>query len=459
MSTMTLLAVVAPLAGAAVSRLVNQSLRTVARALTGAIAVALTCLAAAHLDRLSAVFAILISVVSFAATIFSGSLFPEAPHDDAPWQRRSIYFVLLGAFWSSMLYAVCAGTFTGVWMGISGTTLATTFLVGYSGGKPALEAAWKYLLLCSVGVALALIGMLLLGRAGMAAGIPPADALSWDALARRGFAPHGELVRVSLLLMLVGFATKAGLAPMHAWLPDAHSKAPAPISALLSGVLVSSALYALMRVRSVATLGDALLFDRTLIVIGAASVLVASTLMLAQRDVKRLLSYSTIEHSGLIALALGIGTPLAVFAALFHTLSHACTKSTAFFAIGIVHYKRGSTAIASLRGLWNDRGGKLLLAALVGLAGFPPFGMFLSELLIVIAAAAAHQWVALACALLGMTLGFAALARLAIDTESGTSASRHTPPVPKIALAATGIMAAVAVAISVLPFLSVNILQ
>lgn len=447
-----LVAVFAPVTAAVVSSLVPQAARRITRTLTAAAAFALTIAVLPQLDQLSAIFAALVSLVAFIATLFSGSLFPEAQHDDSPWQRRAIYFMLLGAFWSSMLYALCSSTFIGLWTGISATTLTTTFLVGYSGGKTALEAAWKYLLLCSVGVGIALIGMLLLGRAGMDAGVSPAYALSWSALTHKNVMLSASTVPVALLLMLIGFGTKAGLVPMHAWLPDAHSKAPAPISALLSGLLVSSALYAIMRVQSVAFHAGVQLFDQTLLVLGAASVLVASLLMLAQRDSKRLLSYSTVEQSGLVALALGLGTPLGLLAALYHTINHAFMKSTAFFAIGLVQHQRGTTTIASLQGLWKDRSGKVFLAALAGLAGFPPFGLFVSELLIVIAAVQAHQWAALACALLGLTFGFAALARLAIETECGVPSAVPRMRAPRIALAGAALTGALAAASALLPF-------
>jgi len=153
-----------------------------------------------------------------------------------------------------MLIAVTSTSFIGLWIGISATTLATTFLVGFSGGKAALEAAWKYLMLCSFGIAIALIGIFLLGHAALTAHLAPAVALSWDTVARNGGRLSPELARVALLLMLLGFGTKAGLVPMHSWLPDAHSKAPAPISALLSGLLVSCSLYAIVRTQHVAAL-------------------------------------------------------------------------------------------------------------------------------------------------------------------------------------------------------------
>jgi hydrogenase-4 component F len=453
---MIVLAVGAPFAGALISTaLYGLPSRRLLRGVLAAIAVVLAVLALPRIDPLSALFVAIISVLSFLATLYSLSIFPATEDDDVPWSSRPAYFVLLGAFWSSMLVAVTSTTLGGLWIGISATTLATTFLVGFSGGKAALEAAWKYLMLCSFGIAIALIGILLIGRAGMSARIAPAAALSWDALAAHAALLPPELTRVALVLMLLGFGTKAGLVPMHSWLPDAHSKAPAPISALLSGLLVSCALYAIVRVQHVAAVTAPGLFNGTLLFVGSLSILVAALLMLAQRDVKRLLSYSTVEHAGLAAVALGLGTPLGAFAALYHIVNHAFTKSLAFFAVGIVAHERGTTTIGKLHGLWNDSGGRYFLIALIGLMGLPPLGIFLSELLIVVAAALAHAWAALVCALGGILVAFVALVRLAIDTETGRRIVRASPggrPTP--AFFAVGCAATAALLLALAPFLS-----
>ncbi len=444
-------AIVAPLAGALLATPIHrQTIRRAARLLLGLASVGLAFLALPGLDRLSAIFIALISVVSFFALTFSTSIFPRRERDSG-FASRPVYFILLGAFWSSMLFTVAGTTFVELWIGISATTLATTFLVGFSGGKSALEAAWKYLILCSFGIAIALLGMLLLGRAAMDAGIASAQALSWETLALHATALPGDLVRVALLLMLLGFATKAGLVPMHAWLPDAHSKAPASISALLSGLLVSCALYAIIRVQLVAAPAIPNLFNATLLVLGALSILIATLLMLAQRDLKRFLAYSTIEHSGLVAIALSLGTPLGAFAAIYHVLCHACAKPAAFLASGIVQNERGTTNLGAMHGLLHERGGKLLLVSLVGLAGFPPFGLFFSELLVLFAAIAARQWIAVAVASVGLTLGFAALARVAIEAESGhgAEAPSHTP---RLALAAGTCLAIAMLATAAIPF-------
>jgi hydrogenase-4 component F len=452
MTARLVVAIAAPLAGAVLATpLRTRDVRRVVRNAFGIGAVAAALVALPDLDRLSAIFTLAISFVSLVALAFSTSIFPNRERGDSGWSTRPVYYILLGAFWSSMLYTVTGTSFSNIWIGISATTLATTFLVGFSGGKSALEAAWKYLILCSFGIAIALLGMLLLGRAGMIAGIAPGSALDWDALVAHASSLPPDLTRVALLLTALGFATKAGLVPMHAWLPDAHSKAPASISALLSGLLVSCALYAIVRVQGVAAATIPHLFDATLLALGGASIVIGAALMLAQRDLKRFLSYSTIEHSGMVALALSLGTPLGFFAAIYHVLNHAVTKATAFLASGMVYYERGTTTIGALRGLFSSPSGKLLLVATVGLAGFPPFGMFFSELLILMAAIAARNWTAVALAAVGLMLGFIALARLAISTQSGHQAAHATP---RLALVAASGLTIAMIGGSVIPFVS-----
>lgn len=457
MTPLLIAALLAPILTALFSALFsNQSFRRVLRVFLSFACVALAVLVVPQLDHLSAIFTLLVSVLSALATIFSAGIFPGT--DDGRtfvWSSRPTYFILIGMFWSSMLLAVTSPSFIGIWIGISSTTIATTFLVGFSGAKASLEAAWKYLMLCSFGLAFALLGLLLVGRAAIEAGLLPTLALSWSTLATHAQALNPPLMRVGLLLMLVGFGTKAGLVPMHAWLPDAHSKAPAPVSALLSGLLVSCALYAIIRTQAVAAQSAPQLFNTTLLVIGGLTILVAAMLMLAQSDMKRLLSYSTIEHAGLVAIALGIATPLASVAALLHILNHAFVKSAAFLSVGLVQHEQGSTTIARWHGLWQARSGRLFLLSLLGLAGLPPLGLFLSELLIVFAAVNAHAWLALAIALTGLLLAFAALARCAIETESGAQAATAIKTSRLAMFAASG-AALGAVVIALLPLFGVR---
>lgn len=377
------------------------------------------------LDGLSLAFAVIVSALGFLATAFSAGAFSfDWGIADTLWSRKSVFFLLLGTFWSAMLLVVLADNFALLWLGISATTLATAFLVGYSGEAAALEAAWKYLILCSVGIAFALLGIIVLARMSVQAGIDPSHALSWGAIVAHHSSVSAPLARLAVTLMVIGLATKAGLVPMHAWLPDAHSKAPSPISALLSGVLVSCALYAIMRTLAVGTaLGVGPQLHMLLTWLGALSTVVAGALMLAQSDLKRLLAYSTVEHAGIVALALGFGGPLGLFAALLHVFAHAFSKSAAFFAAGLVRREHGSTNIGELHALWGSGStGKMLLASLIALAGMPPFGIFLGELLFVLAGVAAHSWIALGAGLVGIGLAFAALSRTAIQIESGRPA-------------------------------------
>lgn len=387
-----------------------------------------------RVDGLSLGFAALVSMLGLLATAFSvgGAMFERRvgdivgdPDEAVTWSRVSVYYALLGAFWSAMLLVVLADNFSLLWLGISATTLATAFLVGFGGETESLEAAWKYLVLCSVGIAFALFGLMVLAHVTLALGLDPAHALSWAAIVQHPSDHSAPLARLAIALMTIGFATKAGLVPMHAWLPDAHSKAPAPVSGLLSGVLVSCALYALMRTLTVATaLGVGPLAHAILLWLGALSTVVAGALMLTQTDLKRLLAYSTVEHAGIVALALGFGGKLGTVAALVHLLAHAFAKSAAFLATGLVQRERHTTSLAKLRGLWQSgAGGRMLLAALSALGGLPPFGIFVSELLVVAAGVLSGQWTALVLGLVGMAFAFAALSRAAIEIESG-----HAPP-------------------------------
>jgi hydrogenase-4 component F len=425
----------APLIAALLPLALPRPWRRIGRTLLAFGAAALALLAIGRVDMLSLVFTALVSIVGALATTFSagGAAFERRdgdligdPDEAAAWSRASVYYALLGAFWSAMLLVVLATNFTVLWLGISATTLATAFLVGFAGEAAALEAAWKYLVLCSVGIAFALLGMLMLAHVTLAGGLDPAHALAWNALGSYHGADNLPLARLAIAFMIVGFATKAGLVPMHAWLPDAHSKAPAPVSGLLSGVLVSCALYAIMRtVQAGAVLGVDALARELLLWFGGLSTVAAGALMLSQRDLKRLLAYSTVENAGIVALALGFGGPLGFTAALVHVVAHAFSKSAAFFASGLVQRERKTTSLNSLRGLWPTSAGRLLLAAIAALAALPPFGMFVSEFLVVAAGVAAGRWLALAAGIAGIALAFSALSRAAIEIESGKSG--HEP--------------------------------
>ncbi|MHB8148342.1 MAG: proton-conducting transporter transmembrane domain-containing protein, partial [Vulcanimicrobiaceae bacterium] len=287
---MTAWIIAAPLLAAALTTAFpGLQVRRYARIVLSIAAALLPIVLVGKIDGLSLIFTAIVSALGLLATLFSiGTFSIEWGIGHAVWSRKSVYFLLVGAFWSAMLLVVLADNFASLWLGISATTLATAFLVGFSGEATALEAAWKYLVLCSLGIGFALLGIVVLAHVSIAMGLDPAHALSWAAIAGHVPSKAPPLARLATSLMLIGFATKAGLVPMHAWLPDAHSKAPAPISALLSGVLVSCALYAMMRTLAVGSiLGASPLLDNLLMWFGAISTVLAGMAMLTQRDLKR----------------------------------------------------------------------------------------------------------------------------------------------------------------------------
>jgi len=469
---MIALVIAAPLLGAAISiAFRSRDTRRAVRVLLAGVAALLPLTLLGTVDGLSTAFVVIVSALGFLATAFSAGAFSfDWGVVDTFWSRKSVFFMLLGAFWSAMLLVVLADNFALLWLGISATTLATAFLVGYSGEPAALEAAWKYLILCSIGIAFALLGIIVLARVSVEAGIDPANALNWSVILAHNPSISAPLARLGVTLMTIGFATKAGLVPMHAWLPDAHSKAPAPISALLSGVLVSCALYAIMRTLAVGTaLGAGPQLHLLLTCLGALSIVVAGALMLSQTDLKRLLAYSTVEHAGIVALALGFGGPLGLFAALFHVFAHAFSKSGAFLAAGLVQREHATTKLSDLHGLWEAGStGKMMLAALTALSGMPPFGIFLGELLLVLAGVAAHSWIALAAGLVGISLAFAALSRTAILIESGrpqsmtaearTSTGQEVPAklLSRVAVAATAVALVGALVVAIVPWIGLG---
>ncbi|HWB35171.1 MAG TPA: proton-conducting transporter membrane subunit, partial [Rugosimonospora sp.] len=330
------------------------------------------------------------AVATIAVTAAPGVL-----ASDTTAERRR-YLVLTQLFLACMCLAVLADNLGLLWVAVEATTIVTAFLVGHRRTRASVEAAWKYVVLCSVGVAIAFLGTVCVYAASVAAGGHGFTALDWTYLSAT--APHLDpaLTRLAAGLILLGFGTKAGLAPMHAWLPDAHSQAPAPVSALMSGVLLSVAFSAILRYKAIfdVTLGPG--YTRTLLLVGAlGSLAVAALLLIAQRDYKRLLAYSSIEHMGLVALGTAFGVKLAVAAVLLHILGHGLAKAVAFCGAGRILHAFGSSEIGAVHGL-AARAPVLAAtfgAAVLALLGLPPFSLFASELGLARAGfASGHGW-------------------------------------------------------------------
>jgi len=364
-----------------------------------------------RVDALSAWMIVLIGVVALIATIYgAGYVSAELAQGHTTASGARTYGVLVQWFVAAMLVAVSTDNLGVMWVAVEATTIVTAFLVGHRHTRASVEASWKYVVIASVGVTMAFLGTVLVYFATRH-GVPDAT-LRWSELVSIAGQLDPAVMRTAVGLLLVGYATKAGLAPLHTWLPDAHSQAPAPVSALMSGVLLSVAAYTILRVKVVAdiTLGPGYL--RVLLLIaGVASVLLAAGLLLAQADYKRLLAYSSIEHMGLIAIGAAIGTPLAMAGVLLHMLGHGIAKAVAFCASGEILLESGTTRIADTSALLARRpliGGTFGLA-LLALLGFPPFSMFASELAIFRAGFAADLGWVMLLTTAGLLVVFAAV--------------------------------------------------
>jgi hydrogenase-4 component F len=311
-----------------------------------------------------------------------------------------------------MLAAVTTDNVAVMWVAIEATTLASAVLIPLRVSKASVEASWKYVLIGSVGIALAFVGTVVayfdfVGRTGL----QRADALNWSALLAAGPGMHPQVVQLAFVFLLVGYGTKAGLAPMHTWLPDAHSEAPPPLSAMMSGVLLAVALYAIVRWKTVvhAAAGGPYA-DRLLITLGVASLAVAVFSLVVQRQYKRLLAYSSVEHTGLMCLALGLG-PLGAFGAMLHLVNHTVAKSMMFFLSGRILDRYRTADVARVSGLLTAMPvtGGLFAVGTLALMGLPPFGLFLSKFAVVRAGFVAGRPVLTATVIALLLIAFVAL--------------------------------------------------
>ncbi|MEU6379812.1 proton-conducting transporter membrane subunit [Streptomyces sp. NPDC046909] len=369
--------------------------------------------------RADALTAWMLLVVGAVALIACGSapayLAGERAAGRATDQTVWRYHILVQAFLGAMCLAVVTANLGVLWVAIEATTIVTAFLVGHRHTRTSVEAAWKYVVICSAGIALAFLGTVLIYYAARQAGVAEAWALDWPTLVARADQLDPAVTRLGISLVVLGFGAKAGLVPLHAWLPDAHSQAPAPVSALMSGVLLSVAFTAILRYRVIADAALGPGFTQALLAgIALLTLALAAALLLAQRDYKRMLAYSSMEHMSLIALATAIGSPLALSVALLHIAGHGLAKSVAFCASGRILQLTRTSRIGRVRGLVTQvpwLGGVFGLAV-AALLGFPPFSLFASELGIARAGFAAGSGLELATAvaLLLVLVAFAALA-------------------------------------------------
>jgi hydrogenase-4 component F len=417
------LLVLAPLAGAALLALTRGALIRMAHAVVtlvtlGSAAFVVMGVAATgsvtalggHLraDGLSAWMIGLVALVTGLAAV-------EAPRQVSPADARRFY-PLFHLFVATMLLAIGTDDVGLMWVAVEGTTLASVFLVNLERSRASLEAAYKYLLICSVGVAIAFVGTVLVYFADAQRFGHEAHALRWTTLVRLAPGLPAPVMELAFVFLLIGYGTKAGLAPMHTWLPDAHSEAPAPVSALMSGVLLSVGVYAILRFKTVVDLASGPEFTRRLLVVlGLASMAVAAAFLWAPANYKRMLAYSSIEHIGVVCLGLGFGGAWGVAGALLHVANHALSKSVLFLLSGRIRAAFGSADVSAVTGLLAAMPvtGRGFLLAMLALMGLPPFGLFLSEVLIFGAGFQTGHAVAAVVGLGLLVVAFAGLLRTA----------------------------------------------
>jgi hydrogenase-4 component F len=338
-------------------------------------------------DDLNKVFIVLTTFVGFTTSVFSASYIG---HEIEVGRLTPAFVRFYHAMYQTLMFgmnlALVANNIGLMWVAVELATLTTVLMVGIYRTHEALEAAWKYFILGSVGIALALFGTILVYMAARPVIGEGADAMVWTVLVKRAAQFDPALLNVAFVFLLLGYGTKVGLAPLHAWLPDAHAEGPTPISAVLSGLLLNVALYALLRFKMILAGSAATVAPGPLMVVmGLISVIFASLMLYRRRDIKRMFAYSSIEHMGIIVFAFGMGGPLANFAGLLHMIMHSLTKSAIFFAVGHIAQVKGTQKIADIGGLTetNPVLGWGLMLGVVAIVGLPPLGIFMSEFLVV----------------------------------------------------------------------------
>jgi hydrogenase-4 component F len=366
------------------------------------------------IDELNIVFVILSAFVGLTTAIFSASYIG---HELAIGRLRPsflrFYHAMYQVLMLAMNLALIANNIGLMWVAIELATLTTVLMVGIYRTHEALEAAWKYFILGSVGIAFALFGTILVYMAAQPVLGEGENAMVWSRLmsAVAGFDP--ALLDVAFVFLLLGYGTKVGLAPMHAWLPDAHAEGPTPISAVLSGLLLNVALYAVLRFKMLlAGNPEAMPPGPLMVVMGLSSLIFASFMLYRRRDIKRFFAYSSIEHMGIITFAFGMGGAIANFAGLLHMTMHSLTKSAIFFAVGQVAQVTHTQKIAEIRGLTVSHPllGWGLVLGVAAIAGLPPLGIFMSEFLVITSTFAREPLLVIPL-LLGLLVGFGALLR------------------------------------------------
>jgi hydrogenase-4 component F len=363
-------------------------------------------------DAFNTIFVVLITFVGFTTSVFSANYVTyELKIGRVTPAFLRLYHALYQALALAFNLALLSNNLGVLWVAIELATLITVVMVGIYRTHGAIEAAWKYFILASVGIALALFGTILVYMAGQPAIGAGVNAMVWTELVSHAAQLDPAMLNLAFVFLLLGYGTKVGLFPLHAWLPDAHAEGPTPITAVLSGLLLNVALYALLRCKMLlAGNPEALAPGPLMIGMGLVSLLFGAFMLYRRRDIKRLFAYSSIEHMGLATFAFGIGGPIANFAGLLHMVLHSLTKSAIFFAVGDISQVKGTQKIAEMGGLTktNPLIGWGLVFGVAAIAGLPPLGIFTSEFLTVSATLARQPWLAIPL-VLGLLVAVGAL--------------------------------------------------
>jgi len=387
------------------------------------------------IDPFNVFLVALTALVGLTTALFSRPYMRIEEHKGRLTPRRlRLYHSMYQLFMAAMLLALLTNNMGLLWVAMEAATLSTVLLVSLYRTRASLEAAWKYFILCGVGIAQALFGTILLyfaaegllGTEGMA-------ALLWTHLNSIKGQLEPRVIGLAFVFLLVGYGTKVGLAPLHNWLPDAHAEGPTPVSAVLSGLLLNVALYAVIRCKVLVEGSIHLVPGRMLMIFGLLSALLAAFFLWRQKDIKRLFAYSSIEHMGIITFAFGMGGPVANFAALLHMTVHSLTKSAIFFAAGHASQTAGTQRMDGIRGLvgLSPTIGWGLMLGTLAILGIPPFGVFASEFLILTTAMRDHPW-ATPVLLTALAVAFAAIFGRVQPMVFGETHGRPLPHSPAL---------------------------
>jgi hydrogenase-4 component F len=381
-------------------------------------------------DPLNVFLVALTAFISMTTAVFSRPYMRIEQDEGKLTERRlRLYHAMFQMFVFTMLLVLLTNNLGVLWVATEGATLTTVLLVSLYRTPASLEAAWKYFILCGVGIAQALFGTILVYLASQKVLGSGSDALLWTELARVRGSLEPTVMSIAFVFLLVGYGTKVGLVPVHNWLPDAHAEGPTPVSAVLSGLLLNVALYALVRCKVLADGAILTPFAGPLLMgFGILSVVVAVFFLSRQRDIKRMFAYSSIEHMGLVAFAFGMGGPVANFAALLHMTVHSLTKSAIFFTAGHAAQQAGTQMMAQIRGLAqvNPTVGWGLMIGTVAILGLPPFGVFASEFLLLTTAMRSQPWAA-PILLVSLAVAFASVFGKVLPMVFGSSEPGSEP--------------------------------